>query len=151
MRWSYQLPFVTTLIAGYLLAFQSTSPTLLLQEPAHIRTPPSLLGAPRPSPLQPYFSCLPHLLHLFCQGWEGATKRCKTGMGATSPPKMLIQVYEAKVSAQLWRAVTRVCSFIMGLKAPLSFLCYLRPQLHRAESKSCTGLLHSSLPWLAAS
>lgn len=28
-------------------------------------------------------------------------KKCKTGTGATSPPTMLTQVYEAKVSVQL--------------------------------------------------
>lgn len=78
-------------------------------------------------------------------------KKCKTGIGATSPPMMLTQLCEAKVSAQLWRAVTKISSFLMGLKPPLCFLCYLRPQLRRAKSKSCSGLLHSSSLWPAAS
>ena len=59
MRWSWEFPFLTTLIAGYFLVVQSTSPTSLLQEPAHVRIPPSLPWAPRPSPLQPYFKSPP--------------------------------------------------------------------------------------------
>lgn len=113
---------------------------LLLQEPAHIRIPSSLLRAPRPS-LQPYFSCLPHLLSFFDRAGKEQQKDTKLERVQQVLPRCWPKMLHtgAKVPAQLFRAVTWAWCFRMGRKALLGFLCYLSPQLSCAKSKSSPG------------
>lgn len=100
--------------------------------------PPPSSGLP--DPLLYSLTSAASLIYLtFWQSRERTTKRKKTGKGATSPPKMLARVYEAKVPAQLLRAVSWAWCFRMGWKALLCFFCYLSLQLSYAKSKSSPG------------
>lgn len=115
MRRSWQFPFITTLIAGYLLAVWSNLLQWLLQATAPVQIPPSLLWLPGPS-LCSLTSAASHINCSFSvRVGEEQQKYAKLKWVPQALPMIFIQVYEAKVSAWLSRAVTQVSPFTTAL------------------------------------
>lgn len=120
---------------------------LLLQETTHVRITPFLLGAPRPSSLWPYFSCLPRLLNFSDRPGKEQQKDTKL---ERKPSQDADSGVWSKGSCSTLQSSNLSLVFQNGSENSALFPLLPEPAAELCQVQKLTRLLHSNSLWLAA-